>query len=281
MGALAAVAVVAVVIGSWGRGDESGIQAPPGSAISPGPERVSAAAQWVTANLPSGATVLSDADVDAEFERVGSPVQHAAVDGAGATDLAWRDYDYLVSTEGLRSSADAAVSEAIESSSLLASFGAQPRQIEVRRLEPKGREVVQARREAQAAAGAQLARNPRLVATAEARALLRDGAVDPRLLVLLAAAADRHELTIADFPARAGEESGLRRTVTITAVDAQAPEGTAPGTALRSWLDGQQAPFAPASAASAEGALVIGFDIAADAPVGFLADAIPAGPLPA
>ena len=119
------------------------------------------------------------------------------------------------------------------------------------------------------------------MAAPAAATLLREGAVDPRLLILLAAAADRHELAIADFPARAGEESGLRRTVTITAVDGQAPDGTAPGTALRSWLDVQQAPFAPASAASAEGALVISFDIAADAPVDFLADVIPPGPPPA
>ena len=195
--------------------------------------------------------------------------------------MPWRDYDYLVSTEGLRNSPDAAVAEAIESSSLLASFGVQPGQIEIRRLEPQGAEVVQARREAQAEAGAQLARNPQMVMDPHARALLREGAVDARLIVLLAAAADRHELTIADFPARAGEESGPRRTVTITEVDGQAPDGTAPGTALRSWLDMQQAPFAPASAASAEGALVIAFDIAVDPPVDFLADVIPTGPLPA
>ena len=305
IGSLAAVAVVAVVIGSWGRGDGSTTQALPESpaastpastaAPQPGtptqappsgpsptaPEQVSVAAQWVTANLPSGSAVLTDADVNAELDRLGASQRHVAVDPAGGMAVPWRDYDYIASTQGLRESSEGDVAEAIESSSLLASFGPEPSQIEIRRLEPEGLEVVQARRDAQAAAGAQLARNPALVAAPEVSALLRQGAVDPRLLILLAAAADRHELTIADFPARAGEESSLRRTMTITAIDGQGVEGTAPGTALRSWLDVQEAPFAPASAAVAEGALVIAFDIAADAPVDFLADVIHAEPLPA
>ena len=300
IGLLAAlVVVVAVVFAGQRGGEESGTEPRSGpesttapastpSSAEPTPatterSNVSAAALWVRAQLPSGSRLLTDDEVDAELNRLNAPQQHEAVDGAadGETSKGWRDFDYIVSTEGLRGSADADVKEAIRSSSLLAGFGPEPGRIEVRRLEPGGPEIVQARREAQAAAGTQLAGNPRLLLTPDTRTLLRAGDVDPRLLVVLAAAADRHELTVADFPARAGEEAGPRRTVVITAVDGQAPAGTVPGDALRSWLDAQEPPFAPASAALAEGALVIGYDIVAQAPVDFLADAIFAGPLPA
>ena len=181
---MAAVAVVSVVAISalTGReqagGDESTTQAAPGSsdASSSGPapapqqgsptqpsgsapaptarEQVSAAAQWVTANLPGGSTVLTDADVNAELDRLGAPVQRVAVDPAAAPGVDWRDYQYIVSTEGLRSASESDVSDAIESSSLLASFGPEPSQVDIRRIELEGPEVVQARREAQAAAGA-------------------------------------------------------------------------------------------------------------------------------
>ena len=308
---MAAVAVVSVVAigaltgGERAGGDGSTTRAAPGSSAastsgsgpapqlgSPTPpsgsapaptarEQVTAAAQWVTANLPGGSTVLTDTDVNAELDRLGAPVKRVAVDPAGALGVDWRDYEYIVSTEGLRGASESDLADAIESSSLVASFGPEPSQVDIRSIEPAGPAVVEERREAQAAAGAQLARNPRLVLAPDTRTLLREGAVDARLIILLAAAADRHELAIADFPARAGEESSLRRTVIITEVDGEVPDGTASGTSLRGWLDVQEAPFAPASAAVAEGALVIAFDIAADEPVDFLADALRAGPLPA
>jgi hypothetical protein len=245
--------------------------------VSPDRDHVVAASQWVLANLPSGSRVLADATVDGELGRVNAPQQHAVL---GSTD-GWRDFDYLVSTPGLRAELDQSVIEAITSSTLLASFGPEPGQVEVRRLESAGPQAVQARQEAQAAAGAQLARNPQLILTPESRSVLREGAVDPRLIVLLAAAVDRHELTVADFPARAGEEGGPRRTAVITAVDAEPPVGTEAGQALRSWLDAQEAPFAPASAAPAEGALVLGFDITTQPPVDFLAEVSLIDPLPA
>lgn len=280
IGVLAALAVITVIISSLrGGGAQSGASGSAASAI----ENRTAAAQWVRTNLPSQARVLAGADVDAELDRLGAPQQHAAVDGAGAGEISagWRDYDYIVSSAGLRGSTDGTVAEAIGSSSPLASFGPEPSRIEVRRIEPAGPEMLQSRRESQAAAGAQLSRNPRLMLTAADRSLLSRGEVDPRLMVLLAAAADRHVLTIGALPARAGEEVGPRRTVVITSVDAQSPAGTGPAVALQSWLGAQEPPFAPASAEFTDGALVIGFDIAVEEPLDFRVDLAFAGVLPA
>ena len=300
IGVLAALAVIAIVISAQRGGDgASATQARVGSESAAqsdtalesgesdiaanGRDIVRASAQWVRDNLPSDARVLADAAIDAELTRINAPQQHALVDGAGAgaTSAGWRDYDYIVSTEGLRRSTDGTVFEAIASSSLLASFGPEPSRIEVRRLEPQGPEAIEDQHEAQAAAGAQLAGSPKLKLTPETATLLREGAVDPRLLVVLAAAADRHELAVSDFPARAGEEAAPRHTVVIAQVDGQSPAGTLAGEALRSWIDAQEPPFAPASAVIGAEGMVIGFDLAAEAPVDFLADLISITPLPA
>jgi hypothetical protein len=102
-------------------------------------------------------------------------------------------------------------------------------------------------RERRAELGASLAGNPRLHLSQDAAAALRSGAVDPRLVFVLADFSGQHELQVTGFPTVAGETPGdppLHR-VMITAVDgrpASRPEATA---LLRNWLANQLDPYRP------------------------------------
>jgi hypothetical protein len=127
-------------------------------------------------------------------------------------------------------------------------FGAGSGQVTVfGRAEVGQRASLAGARERRAELGASLAGNPRLHLSKGAAAALRSGAVDPRLVFVLADFSGQHELQVTGFPTVAGETPGdppLHR-VMITAVDgrpASQPEATA---LLRNWLANQLDPYRP------------------------------------
>lgn len=120
-----------------------------------------------------------------------------------------------------------------------------------------GGPAVAAENAARARLGTALAGNPSLLLTAPAAATLRAGAVDPRLMLVLAALTTAHRLAVADFPAVALDAPDLpRRRAVLTAVD-----GTDPASSelLRTWLSGQQPPFVPTLVAPEGPNLVVGY----------------------
>jgi hypothetical protein len=118
--------------------------------------------------------------------------------------------------------------------------------------------------------GTALAGNPGLALAPAAAELLRSGAVDPRVMIVLVALTGAHTLAVADFPAGALEPQGSpRRQVLVTTVDGASATGDA-ASSLRGWLDGQHPPYRP--------------DVARDDPAGLLVgyrDPAPPGLLPA
>ncbi len=104
--------------------------------------------------------------------------------------------------------------------------------------------------------GDALAANPALDLAPDAAALLRNGQVDARLVLVLAALAGSRPLAVADFPAVPLDPAdALRRQVLVTAVDG----GPDAGDRLAGWLAGQQPPFVPSTVRPVDGGLLIGY----------------------
>ncbi|MDT7579907.1 MAG: hypothetical protein QOK35_1171 [Pseudonocardiales bacterium] len=107
--------------------------------------------------------------------------------------------------------------------------------------------------------GTALAGNPSLQLDPAAADLLRQGAVDPRIMIVLAALAGGHTLTVPDFPPAMLEPAGtLRRQVLVTAVDG-APVGAEAPSSLREWFRGQLPPYAPAVIRDDPSGLLVGY----------------------
>jgi hypothetical protein len=106
-------------------------------------------------------------------------------------------------------------------------------------------------------AGARLAGNPNLAAPTEVRDSLRDGAVDPRALVVLAGLAGRGPVTVVDLPVVPGEDPALLRHRVVLA---------GPDPPAREWLAAQRPPFAPVLTGSPD-ALTLTWPVPAPADV--------------
>jgi hypothetical protein len=111
--------------------------------------------------------------------------------------------------------------------------------------------------------GTALAGNPSLQLGPAAADLLRGGAVDPRVMIVLAALAGGHTLTVADFPLTTLEPPAtVRRQVLVTAVDG-APVGMEAPSPVRDWVRSQRPPYAPTVVRDDGSGLLIGYHEAA------------------
>lgn len=120
------------------------------------------------------------------------------------------------------------------------------RGVEVRRPLPPPDEVARAGAE-RARFGSALSDNPRLEFAPEVRDLLRGGAVDPRLMVLLAGLAGSLTIGVGELPAAPGgvPEEGPHRAAVITTVDGAPTTDAAAGAVLQDLVAGQNPPFRP------------------------------------
>ena len=114
--------------------------------------------------------------------------------------------------------------------------------------------------------GAQLTTNSSLQLQPVAADALRNGDVDPRLMLTLAALTSAHSVGVASFPAvRLDAPGALRRMVVLSSFDGAAPSSSQ---LLRTWLAAQQAPFAPASVVANGSDLILNYP--APSPTGLL-----------
>jgi hypothetical protein len=114
--------------------------------------------------------------------------------------------------------------------------------------------------------GTALTTNTALKLDQNAAALLREGRVDPRLMLTLAALTGGHGVGVAAFPAVPLDAPGaLRRVVVLSSFDGTAPASSA---LLKTWLAGQQAPFAPTGVTAAGPDLVLSYPV--PSPTGLL-----------
>jgi hypothetical protein len=205
---------------------------------------VSAATAWFGDEVPGQPALLVDDVLWPQLLRAGLPAERmrttagVGIAGAQAGVLSWRLVAGPVPSDRY----------APEGWQRYAVFGAGSGQVTVfGRGEVGQRASLAGARERRAELGASLAGNPRLHLSKDAAAALRSGAVDPRLVFVLADFSGQHELQVTGFPTVAGETPGdppLHR-VMITAVDgrpASRPEATA---LLRNWLANQLDPYRP------------------------------------
>jgi hypothetical protein len=108
----------------------------------------------------------------------------------------------------------------------------------------------------QVAAGRQLAANPALTLSEEARAQLTAGQVDSRIILVLAQLLADRPMTISDFPLVAAQSDVVRRQVLIETVDGR-PAGE--DAALQGWFAALEAPFAASGVDPSPRGLLITF----------------------
>ena len=114
--------------------------------------------------------------------------------------------------------------------------------------------------------GAQLTTNSALQLQPDAVDTLRNGDVDPRLMLTLAALTSAHSVGVTSFPAVGLDAPGaLRRMVVLSSFDGAAPSSSQ---LLRTWLAAQQAPFAPAGVVADGADLILNYP--APSPTGLL-----------
>ena len=181
---------------------------------------VTAAQDWVRTNVPTGDRIVVDDALWVDLVRQGrnrdDVVWYYKVDtdpavAAKAPD-GWRDYDWIVSTNSLRTFPDGfpIVDQAMRSATTVATFGTGQDRVDVLRVDKRGTEVLAAQttadRNARLSAGRALAANPALALSDRARQLLADGQVDGRLLGTIATALTSGPVSVTDFPGVAAED---------------------------------------------------------------------------
>ncbi len=222
-----------------------------------------------------------------DFVRAGFPrnnvVWYYKVDTDPAVEAlapnGWRDYDYVVTTNSMRTFPDGSptVAEGLENSTEVASFGTGDRAVIVYRIHSEGAAAVAKAATVDAkmrsAVGAQLVANPALSMPTPVRNLMTGGRVDARILLTLPRAALIGKLTIADAPAVPGEETEAapRRQVLISAVNGK-PLADSPQEAaeLKAYFDRQVSPFVPRSMQETPQGLLVTYDT--NAPTGLIPD---------
>ena len=288
---LAAVGIAVVVLVAGG----VAAAAAPDSRSSTGTDGGVAARRWIENNLGDEAVLVADDVVWPELVDAGIPTDRlvsytglgdhekastqlvqAALDGkAGAPQVfvIGRRTAGMASVVQLARTAD-------QRSLPLARLG-PGRRTEIRQVfpDPAGAQRVASRETVtRRTISVELAQNPGLVLTGDARSVLAAGQVDPRLLSVLASLAARQRIGVSSFPPASGElgvgtaeTAPLRRRVRITSVDGAPIAASAASTQLlQRWLAAQLPPYRPASVVVVAGQ---GLDLTylAPSPTGLLA----------
>ncbi|HEY2519209.1 MAG TPA: hypothetical protein VGJ19_03790 [Streptosporangiaceae bacterium] len=225
-------------------------------------------ATWVAGQVSRDVIVACDPAMCTALQTHGVPAGNLLVLRSGASDPLGSDV--VLATPAVRAQFGARLA-GVYAPQVIASFGAGAQQIVVRSVAPDGARAfttaLAADQAARQAAGRQLLRNSRLTIAGPARAALRDGRVDDRLLVTLAAMAADQSLGIVSFGGSgpgAGAGTPLR-TVQLTAT----PAALGP---MLAFVRAQRSPYLAAHAAITrpDGGPVLTIEFAAPSPAGLL-----------
>jgi hypothetical protein len=270
-------AVAAVVVGTTASSPSRPSSRPSsaGSQISGSLQAATAtrttAAQWIDGQVSPSAIVACDPAMCAALQASGVAAGRLLVLGTSASDPLGSDL--VVATPALRSQFGGRLAS-VYAPMVIASFGSGAARIDIRAVAADGTAVydsaLAADQNARIAAGEQLIGNRRITMPTTARAVLRAGRVDPRLLATLAALAAQQPLRILAF----GDPSpGANAAIPLRSVEiAPAKAGTHAAARLRtmlSFLQAQRQPFLPTRAAlSGQSALSV--EYGAPSPLGLL-----------
>jgi hypothetical protein len=273
-------AVAAVVVGTTASSSsrpssQSSSASSAGSQISGSLQAATAArasaAGWIAGQVSPSAIVACDPAMCAALQASGVAAGRLLVLGTSASDPLGSDL--VVATPALRSQFGARLAS-VYAPMVIASFGPGAARIDIRAVAADGTaaydSALAADQSARIAAGEQLIGNRRITMAAAARAVLRAGRVDPRLLATLAALAAQQPLRILAF----GDPSpGASAAIPLRSAElAPAKAGAHAAARLRtmlSFLQAQQQPFLPAQAALA-GQSALSVEYAAPSPLGLL-----------
>jgi hypothetical protein len=228
-------------------------------------------AQWIAAQVAPSAIVACDPAMCSTLQASGIPAARLLVLGAATPDPLGSDV--VVATLAVRNQFGARL-ESVYAPAVIASFGSGAGRIDVRAIAPLGaasyESALAADRRARLTAGSLLLGNARIVLAPGAKAALRDGKVDSRLLLTLDALAHQQPVRVVaftDLPPGASPEVPLRG-VEIAPLNG-GPQAAALLQRMVSFLNGQRSPFVPLRI-SLDGTSSLNFEYAAPSPLGLL-----------
>jgi hypothetical protein len=182
------------------------------------------AINWVLQQVSRGAVLSCDPQMCGDLATAGVPSGDLLQLGPGSNDPLGSAL--VVATAAIRAQFGARLNT-VYAPAVIASFGSGSTRIDIRLVYPGGAASYNADEQSDLSsrqtAGAELLANPRIAASASARAQLLRGDVDPRLPDLLAILAQGHPVSIVDFVDQApggGPASLLRSVDLATAVSA-------------------------------------------------------------
>jgi hypothetical protein len=211
-------------------------------------------ADWITGPASAGGTFAVPPALWGDLVRDGVPAGRLVMPaGAGAAGAEW-----TVEVSGRP------VPGAV------AGFGAGPRSLTVLPLPPGGTGRaggdrtdggVQGRPPtAEQRLGAVVAASPGLLATTDVRAVLRDGGVDARLLVVLAGLTAEHTVAVGAITGGAAADPPVFGSeMVVTALDGRSTTQPEVADALTRWLQGRPQPFVPSVVIPAADGVTVGW----------------------
>lgn len=243
------------------------------------------AESWVDANVGRGYRVVVDDSMWVDLVRDGFPrnnvVWYYKVDTDPAVQAqapnGWQDYDYVVSTNSMRTFPDGSptVAEALRNSERVATFGRGDTAVDVYRVHREGAAALEkdgtSDEAARSSAGTDLAANPALQLGEGVRDLMTGGRVDPRILITLPRAAALGRLGVAELPAVDGEEVDQqpRRRVLLSSLEGRPLTGdTADVERVSQVFEGQSGAYRPLAVEQTDAGLLVTYGT--DAPTGLL-----------
>ena len=242
----------------------------PAGALGPAIAVRDQAAKWIARQLAPSAIVACDPAMCAALEARGLLASSLLVlDTAAADPLG---SDVVVATPAVRSQFGGRLAS-VYAPAVIARFGSGAAQIEIRAIAPSGaaayESALAADRLARVKAGRELLGNAHLAVSSAAKAALRSGDVDPRLLITLAALAAQQPLRVLAFDDPSpGVPAAPFRGAELAPVHTGAQAKTILQ-AMLSFVEAQRPPFVPLRASIDRDAQV-SFEYAAPSPLGEL-----------
>jgi hypothetical protein len=247
---LVSIAAAAPMMAGTGRGEPGGARPAAASAASR-----SQAASWVAREVSPQVTVACDPGLCLLLRRDGFPAARLEPVAPGARGLPGSGM--VVVTAAIRGQLGPRL--AADAPQVIASFGAGAAQVAVRTIAPGGPAAFGTRLAAEmtalAAVGRQLLGNDNIQASPAARADLRAGQVDARLLALLALLSAQRPVRLVSFAGAPGAGPGV--PLRTAALGFSSPAATSAVVAL---LDAQQGPYRPAVAEGSGSVITLRFD---------------------
>jgi 4-amino-4-deoxy-L-arabinose transferase-like glycosyltransferase len=193
------------------------------------------AEQWVTRNVSMDSRLIVDDSMWVDLVRAGfardNVIWYPKLDSdafvRSQSPNGWKDSDYVVSTQSMRTNPDAtSAHSAIANSMIVASFGTGDQKVQVRKIDPAGRGQAQSKaateRSQRARLGDEITANPMLATSVANAGKLHAGDVDPRIPLLATELAPNGPLTIAGLPVVTGEAGQPIREVVLSRANGEA-----------------------------------------------------------